>query len=248
MDGTSVEVEIRNRSDTNLETTGAAIAQHRGRSADMEPEVEPETEGRRGKKKEATRELDNTYSQDSLMQGIETPDRQVRTRIFFTSESHVHALLNVLRLGTTRDGQPLLDTEALAALGSTAELNFLTHYVFKVRLLAWPVCVCSPACLLARWLACSLAQLRARFALHISLSLQSQVFERPRDGTFRAELHFSAGSNESPMDYNTSPTGTPKVAPSPPRHPLHLHKSIFHTVYEQAPLSHSTCSLHSLGE
>lgn len=154
MDGTSVEVEIRNRSDTNLETTGAAIAQHRGRSTDMEPEVEPETEGRRGKKKEATRELDNTYSQDSLMQGIETPDRQVRTRIFFTSESHVHALLNVLRLGTTRDGQPLLDPEALAALGSTAELNFLTHYVFKVRL----------ACLrlLARQFAGSLARFLAR--------------------------------------------------------------------------------------
>ena len=28
-----------------------------------------------------------------------TPDRHVRTRLYFTSQSHVHAVLNVLRYG-----------------------------------------------------------------------------------------------------------------------------------------------------
>ena len=31
--------------------------------------------------------------------GVTTPDRHVRTRLYFTSQSHVHAVLNVLRYG-----------------------------------------------------------------------------------------------------------------------------------------------------
>ena len=39
---------------------------------------------------------------DSLLQGLQTPERQVRTRIYITSESHVHSLLNLLRFATAR--------------------------------------------------------------------------------------------------------------------------------------------------
>ena len=79
-------------------------------------------------------QLDTSYhtAGDSLMQGLLTPDRQVRTRIFVTSESHVHALLNVLRYATTRDGSPLLPEEARKHLDAAPELNFLTHFIFKV--------------------------------------------------------------------------------------------------------------------
>eukprot|EP01043_Picozoa_sp_COSAG02_P088737 COSAG02_NODE_25810_length_648_cov_1.222222_1_plen_163_part_10 len=79
-------------------------------------------------------QLDTSYhtAGDSLMKGLQTPDRQVRTRIFVTSESHVHALLNRLRYGTTRNGSPLLPEEARAHLDDAPELNFLTHFIFKV--------------------------------------------------------------------------------------------------------------------
>ncbi len=79
-------------------------------------------------------QLDTSYhtAGDSLMQGMLTPDRQVRTRIFVTSESHVHALLNRLRYGITRDGSQLLPEEARAHLDDAPELNFLTHFIFKV--------------------------------------------------------------------------------------------------------------------
>jgi hypothetical protein len=48
--------------------------------------------------------LDPSYSHDSLLQWITSAHRQVRTRIYFMSESHVHALRNVLRFGETDRG------------------------------------------------------------------------------------------------------------------------------------------------
>ena len=32
-------------------------------------------------------------------EGVVSPDRHVRTRLYFTSESHVHAMANVLKYG-----------------------------------------------------------------------------------------------------------------------------------------------------
>jgi len=35
----------------------------------------------------------------SYSKGIQTPGRHVRTRLYFTSESHVHSLLTAIRYG-----------------------------------------------------------------------------------------------------------------------------------------------------
>jgi hypothetical protein len=53
----------------------------------------------------------------------------VRTRLYFTSESHVHALLNVLRYGCPDRAPVLADTDRLGAI---AELNYLSTIVFHV--------------------------------------------------------------------------------------------------------------------
>jgi inositol hexakisphosphate/diphosphoinositol-pentakisphosphate kinase len=63
---------------------------------------------------------------------ISTPARHVRSRIYFTSESHVHALVNVLRFATNEDGQPLLKQEARQILEQTDQLDYLTHIVFRL--------------------------------------------------------------------------------------------------------------------
>ena len=102
-------------------------------AADADDDADDDADGDAARTQKGT-QLDTSYhtAGDSLMQGLLTPDRQVRTRIYVTSESHVHALLNTLRFGTTRDGQYVLPEEARDYLDDAPELNFLTHFIFKV--------------------------------------------------------------------------------------------------------------------
>ena len=66
--------------------------------------------------------------------GVTTPDRHVRTRLYFISQSHVHAVLNVLRYGgLLKDMQNNTSSkEALDKLDSTPELNYLTQIMFMM--------------------------------------------------------------------------------------------------------------------
>ncbi|KAJ9526580.1 hypothetical protein QJQ45_017659 [Haematococcus lacustris] len=86
---------------------------------------------------------------------INSPLRHVRTRIYFTSESHIHSLINVLRYchlhgvatssGQTaagsdssssgpapHPGAPLLPPSACTALDGCQELDYLTHLVLRL--------------------------------------------------------------------------------------------------------------------
>ncbi|KAL6765050.1 histidine phosphatase superfamily-domain-containing protein [Haematococcus lacustris] len=86
---------------------------------------------------------------------INSPLRHVRTRIYFTSESHIHSLINVLRychlhgLATSsgqtaagsdssssgpapHPGAPLLPPSACTALDGCQELDYLTHLVLRL--------------------------------------------------------------------------------------------------------------------
>ena len=60
---------------------------------------------------------------------IRSPLRSVRTRLYFTSESHIHALLNVLRYGSP-DLPPLITMPD--KLNAIPELNYLSTIVFHV--------------------------------------------------------------------------------------------------------------------
>ncbi|KAI3379034.1 hypothetical protein SNEBB_010279 [Seison nebaliae] len=65
--------------------------------------------------------------------GIRTPSRHVRTRLYFTSESHVHSLLNVIRYGGlfgSNDGQ---GRRANAYVSAVSELNYLTQIVIMLH-------------------------------------------------------------------------------------------------------------------
>eukprot|EP00891_Asterochloris_glomerata_P003679 jgi/Astpho2/3679/gw1.00060.3.1_t len=82
--------------------------------------------------RETLHRLCPTYAKD-----INSPLRHVRTRIYFTSESHVHSLINVLRfchLGEdgTAVREPLVSPEAEDLLKHATELDYMTHLVFRM--------------------------------------------------------------------------------------------------------------------
>nr|XP_033785057.1 inositol hexakisphosphate and diphosphoinositol-pentakisphosphate kinase 2 isoform X2 [Geotrypetes seraphini] len=65
--------------------------------------------------------------------GVTSPERHVRTRLYFTSESHVHSLLSILRYGPlcdeTKDEQW---KRAMNYLNSVSELNYMTQIVIML--------------------------------------------------------------------------------------------------------------------
>ncbi|ELT90954.1 hypothetical protein CAPTEDRAFT_154121 [Capitella teleta] len=72
--------------------------------------------------------LDSRYSE-----GVSSPHRHVRTRLYFTSESHIHSLLTMLRFGGLCD---ILHDEqwrkAMDYIERVSELNYMTQIVIMM--------------------------------------------------------------------------------------------------------------------
>ncbi|CAL8465105.1 g4640 [Coccomyxa elongata] len=80
--------------------------------------------------RETLHRLCPAYAQD-----INSPLRHVRTRIYFTSESHMHSLINVLRfahISRTEPTESLVSDAAQELLRNTTELDYMTHIVFRM--------------------------------------------------------------------------------------------------------------------
>uniref|UniRef100_A0A6G1SA12 Inositol hexakisphosphate and diphosphoinositol-pentakisphosphate kinase n=1 Tax=Aceria tosichella TaxID=561515 RepID=A0A6G1SA12_9ACAR len=77
---------------------------------------------------ESVNRLDPKYSH-----GVSSPDRHVRTRLYFTSESHIHSLVTALQYGglldVKRDEQWQRSMEFLSAI---SELNYLSQIVIML--------------------------------------------------------------------------------------------------------------------
>ncbi|VDD91712.1 unnamed protein product [Enterobius vermicularis] len=65
-------------------------------------------------------------------QGIATPLRHVRTRLYFTSESHIHTLMNLLRYGGLCPADDKKWQRALHFLSGVTEFNYMTQVVMMV--------------------------------------------------------------------------------------------------------------------
>ncbi|CAL0299014.1 unnamed protein product [Lupinus luteus] len=76
------------------------------------------------------------YRLDPKYANVKTPDRHVRTRLYFTSESHIHSLMNVLRycnLDESLQGEEsLVCHNALERLCKTRELDYMSYIVLRM--------------------------------------------------------------------------------------------------------------------
>ncbi|CAJ0585295.1 unnamed protein product, partial [Mesorhabditis spiculigera] len=65
-------------------------------------------------------------------QGIATPLRHVRTRLYFTSESHIHTLMNLIRYGGLCSVDDKKWQRAMSFLSTVTEFNYMTQVVLMV--------------------------------------------------------------------------------------------------------------------
>ncbi|XP_056138564.1 inositol hexakisphosphate and diphosphoinositol-pentakisphosphate kinase 2 [Lampris incognitus] len=77
---------------------------------------------------EAVNKLHPLYSR-----GVMSPGRHVRTRLYFTSESHVHSLLSIFRYGGLLDDEKDQQwKQAMDYLSAVSELNYMTQIVIML--------------------------------------------------------------------------------------------------------------------
>lgn len=81
-------------------------------------------------------EKETKYRLDPKYANVKTPERHVRTRLYFTSESHIHSLMNVLRycnLDESLQGEDsLVCHSALERLYRTKELDYMSYIVLRM--------------------------------------------------------------------------------------------------------------------
>ena len=63
---------------------------------------------------------------------INTMGRRIRTRLYFTSESHLHTMLNVLRFAGEDGKRPILSKDGNDSINNTRELCYLTQIVIRL--------------------------------------------------------------------------------------------------------------------
>ncbi|KAL8172369.1 hypothetical protein V2J09_024173 [Rumex salicifolius] len=81
-------------------------------------------------------DIETEYRLDPKYANVRTPERHVRTRLYFTSESHIHSLMNVLRycnLDESLQGEEsLVCLNALERLLNTKELDYMSYIVLRM--------------------------------------------------------------------------------------------------------------------
>ncbi|XP_024012291.1 inositol hexakisphosphate and diphosphoinositol-pentakisphosphate kinase VIP2 isoform X1 [Eutrema salsugineum] len=89
-----------------------------------------------GENKDEDDDKETKYRLDPKYANVMTPERHVRTRLYFTSESHIHSLMNVLRycnLDESLQGEEsLVCQSALERLCKTKELDYMSYIVLRL--------------------------------------------------------------------------------------------------------------------
>lgn len=73
--------------------------------------------------------IDMAYSADLP---INSMGRRIRTRLYFTSESHLHTMVNVLRFGGCEGQKSILSQRGLSIINQAPELCYLTQIIIRL--------------------------------------------------------------------------------------------------------------------
>nr|CAB3498920.1 unnamed protein product [Digitaria exilis] len=141
------------------------------------------------------------YRLDPKYANVRTPERHVRTRLYFTSESHIHSLMNVLRycnLDECLQGEDsLVCQSALDRLHRTKELDYMSNIVLRMfeNIEVWTLyhlyLVFVQSCY------CPIHSAYNSFCLPLQVPLEDEK-------RFRIEMTFSRGADLSPLEDKTS--------------------------------------------
>merc|ERR1719350_1021300 len=94
--------------------------------ADLQRNIE-QTEEAEDDMEDSGNRLDGRYAT-----GVSSPGRHVRTRLYFTSESHIHSLLTVLSHGGLVHSEDEQWKRALEYVSLVSELNYMTQIVIML--------------------------------------------------------------------------------------------------------------------
>jgi len=95
--------------------------------ADLQRNIEEQTEETEDDMEDSGNRLDGRYAT-----GVSSPGRHVRTRLYFTSESHIHSLLTVLSHGGLVHSEDEQWKRALEYVSLVSELNYMTQIVIML--------------------------------------------------------------------------------------------------------------------
>lgn len=83
-------------------------------------------------KSDHLQEISSYKADERYTEEVMVSNKMVYTRMYFTSESHIHGILNVLRYGYSSNGLRAVTEDGMRALDEVPEYDYLSHILLRL--------------------------------------------------------------------------------------------------------------------